>query len=144
MKIIIIICIAPLFAVAHSAPQEFSDPDNAERYRKLIAELRCLVCQNQNLADSNAELARDMREVVARMIREGKSDRAVTDFMTARYGDFVLYRPPLRPSTWALWGGPLALLLIAPPLFSPPRRTGSIRAANLCSRSCAAILRARP
>ena len=100
------IFLALFFAGAHSAPAEFSDPDDAARYRRLILELRCLVCQNQNLADSNAALARDMRGVVARMVREGKPDRAVVDFMTARYGDFVLYRPPFRPSTWALWLGP--------------------------------------
>lgn len=113
MKILTAFFLALFLAVgAQSAPPEFSDPAQTERYRKLIAELRCLVCQNQNLADSNADLARDMRGVVARMIREGKTDRAVADFMTARYGDFVLYRPPFRPSTWALWLGPLALIFI--------------------------------
>ena len=106
------IFLALFFAGAHSAPAEFSDPDDAARYWRLISELRCLVCQNQNLADSNAALARDMREVVARMVREGKPDRAVVDFMTARYGDFVLYRPPFRPSTWALWLGPPGLVLL--------------------------------
>ena len=112
LKIFALTFAALFFAGAHSAPAEFSDPDDAARYRRLIAELRCLVCQNQNLADSNAELARDMRGVVARMVREGKPDRAVADFMTARYGDFVLYRPPFRPSTWALWLGPPALVLL--------------------------------
>ena len=106
------IFLALFFAGAHSAPAEFSDPDDAARYWRLISELRCLVCQNQNLADSNAALARDMRGVVARMVREGKPDRAVVDFMTARYGDFVLYRPPFRPSTWALWLGPPGLVLL--------------------------------
>ena len=93
-------------------PPEFADAEQAERYRRVISELRCLVCQNQNLADSNADLARDMREVAAQMIREGKSERAVADFMTARYGDFVLYRPPFRPATWLLWLGPAALVLL--------------------------------
>ena len=93
LKIFALTFAALFFAGAHSAPAEFSDPDDAARYRRLISELRCLVCQNQNLADSNAELAQDMRGVVARMVREGKPDRAVADFMTARYGDFVLYRP---------------------------------------------------
>ena len=94
------------------APPEFSDAEQAERYRRVISELRCLVCQNQNLADSNADLARDMREVAAEMIRDGKSERAVADFMTARYGDFVLYRPPFRPATWLLWLGPAVLVLL--------------------------------
>ena len=104
--------VALFFAGARAAPAEFSDSDDAARYRRLVSELRCLVCQNQNLADSNADLARDMRGVVERMVREGKSDRAVADFMTARYGDFVLYRPPFRPSTWALWLGPPGLVLL--------------------------------
>ena len=105
---------ALLFAASPSAsdPHEFADAAQAERYRNLVAELRCLVCQNQNLADSNALLARDMRDVVAEMIRAGESDGAVVAFMTERYGDFVLYRPPFRPATWALWLGPLALVLL--------------------------------
>ena len=100
------------FAAAGAAePPEFADPAQTQRYRQIISELRCLVCQNQNLADSNADLARDMRGAVAQMVRDGESDRAVADFMTARYGDFVLYRPPFKPSTWLLWLAPAALLL---------------------------------
>ena len=112
LKVMAPIFVALFFAGAHAAPAEFSDSDDAARYRRLISELRCLVCQNQNLADSNAALARDMRDVVARMVREGKPDGAVVDFMTARYGDFVLYRPPFRASTWALWLGPPGLVLL--------------------------------
>ena len=112
MKVFVPVFFALFFAGAHAAPAEFSDADDAARYRRLISELRCLVCQNQNLADSNAALAQDMRGVVAEMVREGKPDRAVVDFMTTRYGDFVLYRPPFRPSTWALWLGPPGLVLL--------------------------------
>ena len=112
MKVFAPVFVALFFAGAHAAPAEFSDADDAARYRRLISELRCLVCQNQNLADSNAALAQDMRGVVAEMVREGKPDRAVVDFMTTRYGDFVLYRPPFRPSTWALWLGPPGLVLL--------------------------------
>ena len=79
----------------------------------MIAQLRCLVCQNQNLADSNAELARDLRAKTYEMINAGASDEDIADFMIARYGDFVLYKPPLRLRTTLLWGGPFALLLIA-------------------------------
>ena len=104
--------VAAVAVAADSNPPEFASPADAARYREVIAELRCLVCQNQNLADSNADLARDMRGVVAKMIREGESAAAVAEFMTARYGDFVLYRPPFRPSTWLLWLGPAALLLL--------------------------------
>lgn len=90
---------------------EFDDDQQLERYQQLIYELRCLVCQNQNLADSNAELAGDLRREVHRMILEGKSSQDVIDFMVARYGDFILYRPPLKAKTVLLWGGPFALAL---------------------------------
>ena len=88
---------------------EFDDAEQLERYQQLIYELRCLVCQNQNLADSNAELAGDLRREVHRLILEGKSDQDVIDFMVARYGDFVLYRPPLKAKTVLLWSGPFVL-----------------------------------
>jgi cytochrome c-type biogenesis protein CcmH len=93
-------------------PREFEDPERARRYQVLISELRCLVCQNQNLADSNAPLAADLRQLTYDMIREGKSDAEIIDFMVARYGDFVLYRPPIKPTTAILWGGPFLLLAI--------------------------------
>ena len=92
---------------------EFSDPKDESRYQDMLAQLRCLVCQNQNLADSNAELARDLRAKTYEMINAGASDEDIADFMIARYGDFVLYKPPLRLRTTLLWGGPFALLLIA-------------------------------
>ena len=83
-----------------------------ERYLTLTKELRCLVCQNQNLAESNASLAADMRAVIARMLKQGDSDEDIILFMTERYGDFVLYRPPFKWNTAALWGLPFALVLI--------------------------------
>ena len=83
----------------------------------MINELRCLVCQNQNLADSNADLAKDLRRKTYQMIRAGKSDAQIIDFMITRYGDFVLYRPPLRPRTVLLWVGPLLFLLVALAIF---------------------------
>ena len=82
------------------------------RVQKLSAQLRCLVCQNQTIADSNADLAVDLKRQVREMLGRGASDREVIDFMTARYGDFVLYRPPVKGSTAALWFGP-GLLLVA-------------------------------
>lgn len=85
---------------------QFTNPENAQRYHKLIAELRCLVCQNQNLADSNAELAKDLRNQVSSMIKSGSTDSQITDYMVNRYGDFVLYRPPFKPATLFLWLGP--------------------------------------
>ena len=89
---------------------EFDTPEQERRYKELAAELRCLVCQNQSLADSNAELAADLRRVVHGMILAGASDREIVDFLLERYGDFVLYRPPLRESTLLLWLGPFAAL----------------------------------
>ncbi len=103
-------------ALAASAPAafealEFSSPEHESRYRALTHELRCLVCQNQSLADSNAELAGDLRVVVFEMIRDGSDDAEIVDFLLARYGDFVLYRPPLKGKTALLWLGPFAALL---------------------------------
>ncbi|MDH3315108.1 MAG: cytochrome c-type biogenesis protein CcmH [Gammaproteobacteria bacterium] len=92
--------------------REFKDPENAQRYQTLINELRCLVCQNQNLADSNASLAADLRQLTYDMILDGKSDEEIIEFMVERYGDFVLYRPPLKPTTLMLWIGPLLLLVL--------------------------------
>jgi len=92
--------------------REFANEQMEEDYNTLVAELRCLVCQNQNLADSNAELAQDMRAKVYSMLNQGKSKTEIADFMVARYGDFVLYRPPVKSSTFMLWFGPFIFLLI--------------------------------
>ena len=92
---------------------QFEDNKTLERYQSLIAELRCLVCQNQNLADSDADLAKDLRRKTSEMLKAGKSDKEILQYMRERYGDFVLYRPPLNASTWLLWLGPFVLLLIA-------------------------------
>lgn len=91
--------------------REFENAAQLERYKTLIYELRCLVCQNQNLADSDADLAADLRREVYRMIVAGKSDDAIIDFMVTRYGDFVLYRPPLKAKTVLLWAGPFVLAI---------------------------------
>ena len=99
-------------APAKDAAPLADDPVAEKRLVKLSEELRCLVCQNQNIADSNAELAQDLRREIRGMIRAGKSDQEIVDFMVARYGDFVLYRPPLKATTVILWAGPLLLLLI--------------------------------
>ena len=88
------------------------DPALEKRVRDLSSELRCLVCQNQTLADSNAPLAVDLRSQVREQLRSGKSERDVIDFLVARYGDFVLYRPPLQKNTVLLWLGPFILLAL--------------------------------
>jgi len=89
------------------------DPVAEKRLQELSKELRCLVCQNETIADSNAELAVDLRREIRGLIRDGRSDNEILDFMVTRYGDFVLYRPPVKGITLLLWGGPLALLFIS-------------------------------
>ena len=91
--------------------RSFKSAEEEARFKALSEELRCLVCQNQSLADSDAELARDLRRVVHEMIDAGKSDEQILDFLVARYWDFVLYRPPLNASTLLLWIGPFVVLL---------------------------------
>ncbi len=98
-------------SVAAMEPIQFKDAAEESRFRALSAELRCVMCQNQSLADSNAQIAHDLRLQVLALMREGKSDREIKDYLVARYSDFVLYSPPLRPSTWLLWFGPALLLL---------------------------------
>lgn len=93
------------------ATQNREDQALEKRVRDLSSELRCLVCQNQTLADSNAPLAIDLRNQVREQLKSGKSERDVIDFLVARYGDFVLYRPPLKPATLALWFGPGVLFV---------------------------------
>jgi cytochrome c-type biogenesis protein CcmH len=84
-----------------------------QRARNLGRQLRCLVCQNQSIDDSDAELARDLRQIVRERLVAGDSDQEIIAFLTARYGDFVLLRPPVKPATWGLWFGPLAVLVVA-------------------------------
>jgi len=91
---------------------DFSGNVDEDQFKELIAELRCLVCQNQSLADSDAELAHDLRQEVYELMQQGQGDTQIIDFMVARYGDFVLYSPPVKPSTYALWYGPFVLLAI--------------------------------
>jgi len=105
-------------ALAAIETYSFENTDQEKRYQSMITELRCLVCQNQNLADSNADLAKDLRAQTHAMIIAGKADADIVDYMVERYGDFVLYRPPFKASTWLLWVGPFLILLIALVVFS--------------------------
>ncbi|KTD30840.1 cytochrome c-type biogenesis protein CcmH [Legionella moravica] len=82
------------------------------QFNHLLKDLRCLVCQNQDLADSNAELAKDLRLQVYEMVKEGKSDSEITDYLTSRYGDFILFKPPVKAVTLLLWFGPFVFLLL--------------------------------
>jgi cytochrome c-type biogenesis protein CcmH/NrfF len=102
---------------AADAPDVAADPALEMRVNALSAELRCLVCQNQTIADSHAELAIDLKNQVREQLSAGRSERQVIDYMTQRYGDFVLYRPPLKATTVLLWAGPALLLLIGGGLY---------------------------
>ncbi|WP_395535553.1 cytochrome c-type biogenesis protein [Oceanimonas smirnovii] len=99
---------------AHAAIDvyNFDDPKKEETFRELLKELRCPKCQNQDIADSNAELAKDLREKTYQMLQEGSSKEEVVDYMVARYGNFILYKPPFMASTLILWAGPVLVLLI--------------------------------
>lgn len=91
---------------------QFDDPAEERLYKKLTEELRCLVCQNQNIADSNAELAQDMRKKTYELVRSGMDEREVATYMSERYGDFVLYKPPFNTKTAVLWVGPFLLFVL--------------------------------
>ena len=97
-------------ALANEATPTLADPVAARREVELASQLRCLVCQNQSIAESNAPLAADLRKQLREQIEAGRTDAQIVEYMTARYGDFVLYRPPLKASTVALWTGPFLLL----------------------------------
>ncbi|MCX7145300.1 MAG: cytochrome c-type biogenesis protein CcmH [Sulfuritalea sp.] len=109
----VLICCMLVFAgaaMAREAAPMAADIAIEKRMVAISEELRCLVCQNESLSGSHAELAQDLRREIRKMIGEGKTDQEILDFMVARYGDFVRYRPPVKPTTWLLWGGPFVLL----------------------------------
>ncbi len=112
-------------SVQAQEPLVFESPQMQDRFDALTFELRCAVCQNQSLADSDAPLAHDLRREIHTMMLAGQSDEQIKQFMVDRYGDFVLYRPPVQPNTWFLWLGPLLMLLIG----------GLVLRANLKKRS---------
>ncbi len=111
-RLLLAMCLAlPLVAIAKEAAPAADDPVLEAKVMRISAELRCLVCQNQTIADSHADLAQDLRGQVREMLRQGKSEAQILDYMTQRYGDFVLYRPPVKSTTTLLWYGPAALLI---------------------------------
>ncbi len=111
LALVSVLLSASLAFAQTQAASTAADPALELRVQRISAELRCLVCQNQTIADSNADLANDLRRQVREMLQKGSSDRDVINYMTARYGDFVLYRPPVKTTTALLWAGP-ALLLV--------------------------------
>lgn len=114
MKYLSIVFLLILSGIACAGVEfrDFANPEQQAAYENLTSELRCLVCQNQTIADSNAELAADLRRQVYEMLQQGKSKQDIAQFMTDRYGDFVLYNPPFKLKTGLLWIGPAAFLLI--------------------------------
>ena len=105
-----LLCLLACAVVAQTAQPLAEDPEIEKRLQSLSQELRCLVCQNETLADSRAGLAEDLRREIREQIKAGKSDKEIIAFLTARYGDFVLYRPRVTPTTYLLWFGPFVLL----------------------------------
>ncbi len=111
--LLLLACTGAAFAQAvDPAPLQFRDGFEEQRFHALSAELRCVKCQNQSLADSNAAIAHDLRREVLTLMREGRSDTEIKDFLVERYGEFVLYRPRMQSATWLLWFGPLLLLVV--------------------------------
>ncbi|MBA3022275.1 MAG: cytochrome c-type biogenesis protein CcmH [Gammaproteobacteria bacterium] len=110
---ILMLCMLPTFAMAGEAQDMAADPVLEKRMIGLAEKLRCLVCQNESLASSHADLAEDLRREVRELMQKGMSDQEILDYLVARYGDFVLYEPPMKSYTMLLWFGPFALLFVA-------------------------------
>ncbi len=132
-----LLSLAPLAAWAGEAKDLAEDPAVEKRMVRLAQDLRCLVCQNESLASSHAELAEDLRREVREQIRAGKSDTEITDYLVARYGDFVLYDPPVKSYTVLLWFGPLLLLLGGAGVlfYQLRRRSKTVPEANLTAEA---------
>ncbi len=115
MRALIVLLLTLLIAggaLAREATPLAADEAVEKRLINIAEELRCLVCQNESLAGSHADLAEDLRREVRALIKQGKTDQEIKDFLVSRYGDFVLYRPPVKPTTWALWIGPFVFLIV--------------------------------
>jgi cytochrome c-type biogenesis protein CcmH len=112
-RLLLLLSLCAVTAWAGEAQPMAEDPKVEARLVVMAEELRCLVCQNESLASSHAELAEDLRREVRKLIRDGLTDAQIKTYLVERYGDFVLYRPPVKPLTWPLWFGPFALLILA-------------------------------
>ncbi|HEY4093511.1 MAG TPA: cytochrome c-type biogenesis protein [Luteibacter sp.] len=113
LGLLALLCLLPLLAIAQAIqPLPFRDRAEEVRFQKLSTELRCPMCQNETLADSNAPIAHDLRRQVFEMMQAGKSDAEIKAYLVDRYSDFVLYKPPVEPKTWLLWFGPLLVLVV--------------------------------
>jgi len=110
--LIVILLFTSAQASARISAYEFDNAEQESIYTELVDELRCLVCQNQTIADSNAELAQDMKRKTHELVMQGKTKKEISDFMVQRYGNFVQYKPPVEPTTYLLWAGPFIILFI--------------------------------
>ncbi len=115
--ILLVLALTGLPASAMDATPLSEDPVLELRVQRMATDLRCLVCQNESIAGSHADLAVDLRRQIREQARAGRSDEEIVEFLVDRYGDFILYRPPFKPSTWVLWVGPFALLAFAAALL---------------------------
>lgn len=129
--LLLALCLQPAFG-AEGIAQPVGDPVVEGRVNKLAEELRCLTCMGQSIADSQSSFSNDMKREIRAMIIAGKNDKDIMEFMVQRYGDFVLYRPPVKSTTWLLWGGPFVLLVIGLALLiARLRKQGGQEAAEL-------------
>lgn len=140
---VLVLRLVTLPAIANEAAPLADDPVVEQRLLSIAEEVRCLVCQNESLAGSRADLAQDLRREIRSLIKQGKTDKEVMDFLVSRYGDYVRYRPPVKPTTWLLWGGPFLLLaagLAGLVLFVRRRRNTSAALSPEEQREAAALL----
>jgi cytochrome c-type biogenesis protein CcmH len=141
--LVLLLQLAGFAARANEAAPLADDPVVEQRLLVIAEEVRCLVCQNESLAGSRADLAQDLRREIRSLIKQGKTDAEVMDFLVSRYGDYVRYRPPVKPTTWLLWGGPFVLLaagLAGLVLFVRRRRNTSAALSPEEQREAAALL----
>jgi len=136
MLVVLALLLPVLSAAAKEATPMAEDPAIEARMLTLASDMRCLVCQNQSLADSHSDFAADLRQEMREMMKQGKTDDEIVKFMVARFGDFVLFRPPMKPTTILLWFGPLILLLIGgiSLIISMKRRSQRITEAPLSAQ----------
>ena len=140
--VLMLACLAALSQAKEAVPLA-QDEAVEQRLIAIAGELRCLVCQNESLAGSRADLAEDLRREIRELIKQGKTDAEIMEFLVSRYGDFVRYRPPLKPTTWLLWGGPFALAALGvggPLVFLRRRRVADAPLSAQEQRKAAKLL----
>ena len=113
LRVVLLLAFATCLGASAIDSFDFADPETAARYQRLLSEFRCPKCLNESLASSGAPIAVDLRRAVRRLMEDGESDAAIRNYLQQRYGDFVLYDPPLKASTWLLWFSPVLLLAVA-------------------------------